>query len=54
LFGLRRNGGNGLFGVHGNCRPRRLRRLIFLMDFDLAAQNRAVFDDEATRPRYLQ
>src|ERR1700730_3325137 len=33
----------------GNRRARRLRRLVFLTNFDFAAQNRALFDDDATR-----
>src|SRR5260370_17254895 len=49
LFGVRPTCGSGLFGAWGNRRWRKLRRLVFLTTLDLAAQDCAIFDDNAMR-----
>src|SRR6266446_6940393 len=49
LFGLRPACGSGLFGAWGNRRWGKLRRLVFLTTLDLAAQDCAIFDDNAAR-----
>src|SRR5260370_38278527 len=49
LFGLRPACSSGLFGSWGNRRWGKLRRLVFLTALDLAAQDCAIFDDNAAR-----
>src|SRR2546425_9023040 len=49
LFARRPAGGRGLFGAGANRRWGKLRRLVFLTTLDLAAQDCAIFDDNAAR-----
>src|SRR5713226_9420038 len=49
LFGLRPACGSGLFGAWGNRRWRKLGRLVLLTTLDLAAQDCAIFYDNAAR-----
>src|SRR2546422_11606291 len=49
FFGLPPACGSGLFGAWGNRRWGKLRRLVFLTTLDLAAQDCAIFDDNAAR-----